>query len=220
MDSPIVALLDRVRHGDDMAVRELVERFGPAVQRELRFRMIDQRLGRFVLGSDLIQSTLTRFLLGLQLGRFQLRNSDDLRRVLRTLARRQVVDSARYWKADRRDVRRNRQLDMDGDSVRSATTSADTPSRILAYRELIALALSRIGPLDRQIAAWRQGGLGWQEILERCPGFPSAEALRKAHQRTMRQIALEIGIIEGPTGADGGNQDDDTQDRGNGDRRP
>lgn len=198
----IVALLERVRGGEADAVRELVERFGPAVQRELRFRLLDQRIGRCAAGSDLFQSTLTRFLLGLHLGRFELRNSDDLRRVLTTLAQRQVIDSARYWKARRRDIRRDRQLEPTADAVRIAAVSSMTPSRIFAARELVAMGLSRMAPRDRQIAAWRLEGLEWHEIHGHCPEFPSAEALRKAHQRAMRKIALEIGFVEPAEPAD------------------
>lgn len=196
IEPAIVALLERVRGGDAEAVREFVERFGPAVQRELRFRLLDQRIGRWAGGSDLFQSTLTRFLLGLHLGRFELRNSDDLRRVLTTLAQRQVIDAARYWKARRRDVRRDRQFELTAEAVRVAAVSSATPSRVVAARELVVMALSRMEPRDRQIAAWRQEGLDWREIHGRCPEFPSAEALRKAHQRAIRKIALEIGFVE------------------------
>ena len=192
----IVALLKRVRGGEADAVRELVERFGAAVQRELRFRLLDQRIERCAAASDLFQSTLTRFLIGFHLGRIELRNSDDLRRVLTTLAHRQVIDAARYWKARRRDIRRDRQLEPVADAVRVATVSSVTPSRILAARELIALALSRMAPRDRQIAALRQDGREWHEIHGHYPEFPSAEALRKAHERAMRKIASEIGFVE------------------------
>jgi RNA polymerase sigma factor (sigma-70 family) len=187
-------LLDRLRAGDDDAVRELIECYGDALRREIRFWLRDSRLHRVVGESDLFQSAIFRFNLGLQLGKFVVTTPDELLGLLRTIAQRRVCSTARFWQARRRDVRRDTRLE---DAQETTLISSDpTPSRTISEKELIAETLARLPERDRQVVQWRQDDLGWAEIAARLPGTATPEAVRKQYERALARVAAGLGLEE------------------------
>lgn len=190
--TPFDVLLDRLRGGDEDAARELIDRFGHAVRREIRFRLRDSRLYRVVGESDVFQSAMLRFIWGLQLGQFDADSPEELLRLLRTIAQRRVCSTARFWHAQRRDVRRNADW---GDAEETTLPAADaTPSKTIAEKELVAEALARLPEQTRQMVHWRQDGLGWSEIAARIEGTATPEAVRKQYERTLQRVAAELGL--------------------------
>lgn len=192
--TPFDTLLDRLRGGDDEAARELLDRFGEAVRREIRFRLRDSRLQRVVGESDVFQSAVSRFVWGLQLGKFDVDSPEELLNLLRLIAKRRVCSAARYWQAHRRDVRRNEELAA---TPETTLVAADpTPSHAVAEGELIAAALARLPEPARQVLDWRQAGLSWATIAARLPGSVSPEAVRKQYERAIAQVVADLGLNE------------------------
>ena len=189
---PFDALLDRLRQGDEDAARELIERFGDAVRREIRFRLRDSRLHRVVGDSDVFQSAVSRFLWGLRLSKFDVASPPEMLGLLRTIAERRVCRAARFWGAQCRDLKRTGDV---ADVSDTALIAADpTPSKQVSEKELIAEALARLPEQTRQMVQWRQDGLGWAEIAQRLGGTATAESARKQYERAIAKVAAELGL--------------------------
>jgi RNA polymerase sigma-70 factor (ECF subfamily) len=184
-------LLDRLRAGDEDAARELIDRYGDLVRREIRFRLRDSRLFRVVGESDLFRSAMSRFIWGLQLGKFDVHSPAELAGLLRKIAERRVCGASRFWLAQCRDVRRHADL---GNSPETMYASADpTPSKALSEKELVAETIARLPESVRQELRWRQDGLGWAQIAERMGPAASPDAVRKQYERAIDRVAAELG---------------------------
>ncbi len=190
--TPFDVLLDRLRQGDEDAARELVDRFGDAVRREIRFRLRDSRVHRVVGTSDVFQSAVVQFLWGLRLGKFDVASPQEMLALLRTIAERRVCRMARFWNAQRRDLQRTSDL---ADVSDTALIAADlTPSKAFSDKELIAETLARLPEQTRQMVQWRQDGLGWALIAQRLGGTATADAVRKQYERALAKVAAELGL--------------------------
>jgi RNA polymerase sigma-70 factor (ECF subfamily) len=186
------SLLDRLRRGEEDAARELIDRYGDAVRREIRFWLRDSQLSRVVDESDVFQSAVSQFLWGLRLGKFDVGSPGELLRLLRTIAQRGVCGAARFWRAQRRDLRRN--ADLDGLPEAMCAAADPTPSKVASAKELIAETLARLPEPARRIVRWRQEGLGWAQIAELLNGGATPEAVRKQFERSVARVAAELGL--------------------------
>ncbi len=181
-------LVDRVRMGDEYAVRVFLDRYGDTIRREVRFRLLDRRLRRVVGVCDVYQSVVSRFLFDLMAGSFDLDCPQDVVKLLKAITRRRVAQEARYWSAHRRDVRRNESLDRHGEFV--APYGGASPCDRVAVMELAEKAELLLSDRDRLILKWREDGVVWAEVALRVGGQP--EAVRKQHQRSMARVATAL----------------------------
>jgi len=187
-------LIQRVRDGDSEAVGILLDQYGDAIRREVRFNLLDQRLKRIVGESDIYQSVVSRFVFGLQDGNFEFESGKDVVNLLKVIVRARVAQHARFWKSQRRDLRRNQTLLRD--DVTAVTESQPTIGQQQSDAELLAIALSIMPERDRKILEWRAEGLNWGQVAERL-GVASAEGLRKSHERSMHRTLSEIRHASG-----------------------
>jgi len=67
-DVTLTTLIERIRRGDSEAVRLFVDEYQGAVEREVRFALLDRRLRRIVSESDVKQSVIMRFVVDLWAG--------------------------------------------------------------------------------------------------------------------------------------------------------
>ncbi len=125
-------LIARIRSGDHEAVRLLQEEYGEALEREVRFALYDSRLRRIIGESDVCQSVLMRFCVGLWAGNYEIETPAQLLALLKTMVRSRVVDWARYAKSDRRDIRRSEPLGDFAGNVSAAVTSL--PAKLFPTR--------------------------------------------------------------------------------------
>jgi RNA polymerase sigma factor (sigma-70 family) len=170
-------------------MEQLLKEYGDAIQREIRFCLLDQRLRRVVGESDVFQSVIAQFALKLREGQYQFDTPSDLVGLLKTMARTHVAHLARFWQARRRDLRKSTGLDAEG--VTESPDHDPTASSVVARVERLELALARLSERDRQILDWRHENVTWPEIARRL-NVPSSEALRKQHQRALARVAQEI----------------------------
>ena len=182
-------LVQRAQDGDTDAMERLLKDYGDAIQREIRFCLLDQRLRRVVGESDVFQSVIAQFALKLREGNYHFDTPNDLVGLLKKMARTHVAHLSRFWQARRRDLRKNSGLDANG--VSEPPDHDPTASSVVARVELLGLALARLSERDRQILDWRQDGVIWQEVARRL-NVPSSEALRKQHERALARIAQEV----------------------------
>jgi RNA polymerase sigma-70 factor (ECF subfamily) len=185
-------LLDRSRRGDPDAARLLVERYEPAVLREVRFALADNVMRRVLDESDVCQSVMMQFFVGLWAGRFEFEGPGQLIGLLKTLVRRKVVDQARHWAAGRRDLKRHADLPGTGDPAEAAAPDR-TPSSIAAGAELVAEFQRRLSEQERAILALRQQGSSWEEVSDRVGGA-GPDALRKRFERALDRVGRELGL--------------------------
>ncbi|HMF37183.1 MAG TPA: sigma-70 family RNA polymerase sigma factor [Isosphaeraceae bacterium] len=184
-------LIERVRAGDEGAATELVRRYEPMVRRVARVRLADRRLGRLLDSMDICQSVMASFFVRAALGQYELNTPDQLLRLLATMARNKLANHAHGQRAARRDVRR---LDY-GEAVAEGVAGRDgTPSRQVAARELLDVALARLTASERRLLERRQEGTKWAEIAMDEGDTP--EALRKKLTRAVERVAREIGLDE------------------------
>ncbi len=182
-------LVARAQQGDADAMERLLKDYGDAIQREIRFYLLDQRLRRVVGESDIFQSVILQFVIKLREGQYQFQTPSDLVGLLKTMARAHVAHLARFWQVRRRDLRRDTHLDAEAGAETPANDS--TASIVVARVELLEHALSRLSQRDRQILDWRQEDVAWREIARRL-NAPSVEALRKQHERALARVAKEV----------------------------
>jgi RNA polymerase sigma-70 factor (ECF subfamily) len=178
----------RIRAGDDEAARELVARYEPIIQREVRVRLRDPRLYSRFDWTDVCQSVMASFFARAAAGQFDLEQPDQLLRLLVVMARHKLAKQERRHRADRRDYRRLEPCDPAEVEGRHAT--APSPSRLVAGRELLDEFRRRLNDEERQLADLRAQGYDWAEIAGRLGGTPRARCkqLARALDRVEQQL--------------------------------
>jgi len=193
-ESEFCQLIERLRGGDNSAVGLFLDRFGGAIQREVRFLLLDARLRRIVSDSDVCQSVLLQFFVGLWAGKYDFREPSDLRGLLKEMVRTRVTDMARRWTAQRRDVRRNVAIADVAPSIPGTWSS--TPSVVVAHAELIDEIKRRLSSQEKNILELRQQDIGWPEIAVRLGGNRGPEAVRKQYERALARISKDLALEE------------------------
>lgn len=183
-------LLHRVRQGEQSAMTQLVEEYGPALRVAVRVRLGDAALRQLVDSPDVCQSVLINFFVRVTAGQFQLDSPQQLLRLLQTMARNHVTNLARRHQADRRDHRRLR------DHLAAASEVADPgpgPGEIVMRQELIDEVRRRLSPEEQWLAEQRVQGRSWEEIAVEKGESPAALRMRlgRAIDRITRALRLE-----------------------------
>lgn len=186
-------LVRQAQDGDAEAMEQLLKEYGDAIQREIRFCLLDQQLRRVVSESDVFQSVIACFALKLRDGRYEFDTPGDLIGLLKVMARAHVAHVARFWHAKRRDLRRNTGMHAIG--VIGVPDRDPVVGNAESDAELLKLAMKHMPERDRQIFDWRQDNVTWPEIARRL-NVPSPEALRKQYERHLACLANAINPVE------------------------
>jgi len=184
-------LIRRVRAGDEAAAADLVRRYEPAIRRAVRIRLGDTRLARAFDSMDVCQSVMASFFVRAALGHYELNAPEQLLKLLGTMARHKLADQVDRERAACRD---NRRVEEGGAETREVVSSASSPSRQVAAREMLQEVQRRLSPEEGQLVELRNQGLDWAAIADRLGGSP--EALRKRLTRATDRIARELGLDE------------------------
>ncbi len=184
-------LIRRVRAGDEAAATELVRRYEPSIRRAVRIRLWDTRLARAFDSMDVCQSVMASFFVRAALGQYELNEPEQLHKLLEVMARHKLADRVDLERAGCRD---NRLVEEGSAETREVAAAGTTPSRQVAARELLAEALRRFSPEERQLVEMRQQGMDWAAIAQQLGG--SADALRKRLARATDRVSGELGLDE------------------------
>ncbi|NUQ66303.1 MAG: RNA polymerase subunit sigma-24 [Pirellulales bacterium] len=189
-------LIRRVQGGDTAAVEEFLGRYEGAIRREIRFLLLDARLRQVVSESDVCQSVVIRFLVGLWSGKYEIGQPEELVGLLKKMVRARVADLARHWTAQRRDVRRNISTE-NARSVEGMAAEA-SPSQLVANAELLEEIKRRLSDRQQRILAMRQQRMTWAEIAGELGDTAGPEAVRKQYERALARVAEELGLEDLP----------------------
>jgi len=175
------SLIRRLRSGDEDAARELLSQSQDVVLRFLRVRMTDPRLRRQVDSIDICQSVMADFFVRAALGQFELETPNQLMALLVTMSRNRLINRVSKLPPHAANVD---EVDPDAE--------VETPSEIVAFRELLIAFRERLSPENRELADRRSRGDTWEEIARLVGGNP--DALRMKLARAVQQVAGELGL--------------------------
>jgi RNA polymerase sigma factor (sigma-70 family) len=141
--------------------------------------------------SDLCQVVLASFLVGSAVGRYDIEETDAMKKLLARIAANRVIDLAR------KPEFRAPAVPVGGPGAEGvqAVARGPSPASQVALQELIRKADQLLTDSERPIADLRKEGLTWEEIGQRLG--KSADAVRKSLDRAARRIMHALGM-EGP----------------------
>lgn len=184
-------LIQRVRHRDQDAARELTERYEKVIRRVVRIHLRDSRLRQVMDSMDVCQSVLASFFVRTVLGQYDLQTPEHLINLLTTITRNKLTNQINRHRAQRRDVRRNMTTETEGVQV---IDRASDPSEQASAREILDKVRSRLNSKERYLADQRALGRTWSELADELGG--TDVALRKQLTRALDRIMTDLGIDE------------------------
>lgn len=188
-ESPdFLEFLQRIRAGDEDAARELVQRYGPLVRREVRMRMHDRKLNRVFDSLDVTQSVFAQFFNHVAED-FELDGPEQLTRLLLAMARNRTISRVRSEHRMVRDLRRrNAELVV----LEEVPATQPSPSECVLRREEIELLHNSLSEEERRIVELRNQGFGWDEIAARLGG--TGQARRMQLSRVLDRLKERLGV--------------------------
>jgi RNA polymerase sigma factor (sigma-70 family) len=190
-DDEFADFLEALRQRDPQAFRRFNELYGPDIRALIRSRLKGAGLGGVVESGDVWQSILVKFVQRVQNRQFKAETFADLRSYLRTAAFHKLRDLIRRAQADKRsppDVPPG----QPPSSVNEVADPGFTPSRQVAYAELLQKILSQLSPEDRQVFQWRLQGWSWPQIAAKRGGLPAT--LRIHFNREIQRVLREMNL--------------------------
>ena len=176
------ALIERLRSGDDEAARAVFDRFGRRLVALAR-RRFDRRIAHRVDPEDVVQSAFKSFFVRYREGAFRLGDWDGLWGLLTLITRRKCADRAEYYKAARRDLRREaRAAEGQVSPWELAAGREPRPEEAAAFAETVADLFLAVAAADRPILELTLQGHSAAEI-----GLRLGRALRSV-QRVREQV--------------------------------
>jgi DNA-directed RNA polymerase specialized sigma24 family protein len=196
-DVSFADLLLRARGGDAAAAAELVRRHEPSVRRAVRLRLTDPQLQRAFDSTDICQSILGNFFVRLYAGEFELDCPGQLVNLLITMALNKLRDYARReYAGKRRPPDRPTPAGDGGQDVALVADRQDSPSAIVAVKELLERVRALLSKEERYILDQRRLGRDWAELAAEAGTTP--DALRMKYKRALDRVCRQLGLAEVP----------------------
>jgi RNA polymerase sigma factor (sigma-70 family) len=183
-------LIRRVGGGDDQAATRLVRDFEPVVRRVVRARLRGARARCEFDSMDICQSVLAVFFVRVAAGEYDLKEPEDLIKLLLTMTRNKLAEKMRYRHRLRRDGRRT----VGGVEELALAGLDPTPSSVIAGKDLFEQARLRLSAEERQLVELRGRGLSWEEVASSLGG--TAGARRNQLARALDRVAVELRLDE------------------------
>jgi RNA polymerase sigma-70 factor (ECF subfamily) len=190
-DHEFAEFIGRIRAGDGRAAEELVRLYEPEIRIIVRgwLRMRNVRLRRVFDSMDVCQSVLTSFFVRAAVGEFELDQPGQLLPLLVGIARNKLAEQVRFHQQQRRDVRR---IDAQAAEERVSDRPQETPSQVVASRDLLEQFRLRLSDEERKLAELRVRGLDWAAVAHTLGG--TAEGRRKQLARAIERVERELGL--------------------------
>ena len=198
-DSETVEIVARAREGDDAAASALFERYVARLI-DLAEARIFKKLGRRLDAEDIVQSVYRSFFLHLRQGRYELRASGDLWRLLATMAVRKVHRQARTHTAEKRAIYREDSVFARSDAnwlQPDAFAREPSPDVVLEIIDELEHMYALRSPAQRQIVELRLRNYSIAEISR----------MARVSERTVHRVLadarkyLETRFYDGPAGS-------------------
>jgi RNA polymerase sigma-70 factor (ECF subfamily) len=181
-------LIRQVGGGDEEAAARLVRDFEPVVRRVIRARLRGSRARCEFDSMDICQSVLATFFVRVAAGQYDLKEPDDLIKLLLTMTRNKLAEKMRNQHRLRRDSRRT----VGGVEELALADRDPSPSSVVANQELLEQARQRLSEEERQLVELRGQGLSWEEIAASLGG--TAGARRNQLARALDRVAQELRL--------------------------
>jgi RNA polymerase sigma factor (sigma-70 family) len=183
------AWVRRASEGDHVALDALLERHLPGLRAFVRKNVGPEVLAK-ESSSDVVQS-VCREVLG-DLARLEYRGEAAFRALLQQAALRKLIDRQRYYRAEKRDVGRERDASatLSASELRALRSSMHSPSAAaLEAEELARLeqAFARLSEPDRQLIRWVH--------IEGLPHSVVAERLATTESNTRKQLSRALARL-------------------------
>jgi RNA polymerase sigma-70 factor (ECF subfamily) len=189
-----IDLVRSAQQGDAAALNRLFERYYDRVRRIVRMRL-GPGLRSQVDTSDILQDTFTVAIGGFD--KFEMRDEASLINWLAKLAERQILAAADFYRAKKRDRRREVRISTPPSVADSGyvscqlAASVDAPLEQLSRGEqeaLVESCIAELAPEYRELIILRDyAGASWESIAEQT-GRPSASAARMMHSRALIEL--------------------------------
>ena len=179
-------LLKRIENGDSDASTELLDQYGHHIRRIARIRLNDTMLRRVEDSMDIYQSVMANFFMRAATGQFDLDTPEQMLALISTMIRNRVMVKSRFYRSQRRDMRRNISIA----NTPTEDKNRETPSLMMSREEVIAEFYSRLNEEERWLLEERANGSSWQELAQKLDATP--DQLRKRLARVTQRIAANI----------------------------
>ena len=176
--------------GDEQAAARLVRDFEPIVRRVVRARLQGGRARCEFDSMDICQSVLANFFVRVAAGEYDLKEPNDLIKLLLTMTRNKLSEKMRRQHRLRRDSRRT----VGGVEELPLAGLEPTPSSVIASKELLQQARLRLSEEERRLVELRGQGLSWEEVAASLGG--TAGARRNQLARALDRVAQELRLNE------------------------
>lgn len=178
MENPSADLVMRWREGDQGAAGEIFGRYAERLLALARSRL-SAKLSRHIDPEDIVQSACRSFFVGARDGRYVLKRSGDLWRLLVAITVHKLQHQIERRSAGKRALAREATQDDDPNRTTAETLAREpTPAEAAALADMVENLLRPLDPLERQIVTLRLDGYSLEEIAE--------QAARS--ERTVRRV--------------------------------
>ena len=143
----------RLERGEPGAETEIFNRFADRLVRKARSRL-NKRLKQKVGASDVVQSVFRTFFRRLRQGEFPAKDWTELSRILATITIRKCNRQAEKYQADRRDVRREANLQDKNDNsapLFEPQARAPTPDEVIMLSDMMQQIMEQLDERQRQV---------------------------------------------------------------------
>ncbi len=182
-------LVERLREGDDSAVREFVARYEPIIRRVVRRKIESLRLQAAADSVDVCQSALGSFLIRCADGEYEFESSQQMENLLKVITRRKVARLARHEYSPLRN--RTRNVHLDSRAARISGSSSNPGDRI-ANTELMEAVFQRLTRHEQRLFARRRQGDDWKAIAD--DEGETCAILRQRLSRAIRRVATSLRL--------------------------
>jgi RNA polymerase sigma-70 factor (ECF subfamily) len=188
-------LMDRLRSGEDAAAREVFERFARRLAALAR-RRYGAALRHRLDSEEVVQSAYKSFFLRHREGKLRVESWDGLWGLLTLITLRKCSDRAEYFRAGKRDMRREVIAEAgpgEGDSWREGIDREPTPHEAAVLRETVEQLLRELPESQRPIVQMSLQGYTAQEISQQ---LGRAE---RSVRRLREQVRLKLERLQEET---------------------
>ncbi len=178
-------VVEQVCSGSEEATWELIETYGPHIQRVIRRRLNHHMRSKFD-SLDFVQMVWASFFADRdQIAKFK--EPEELLGYLAKMAQLKILqESRRRLKYAKHNVRRERPLETTSTPESTHVRKSTTPSQIMMAKEQLEGLLHEVSQRDQQVVEMRMNGATFHEI----------SAALGIHERTARHVIEKLALIE------------------------
>jgi RNA polymerase sigma-70 factor (ECF subfamily) len=186
-DETFAALMAELRRGDDQAAAAVFRRFVHRLVGLARGQL-EARVGAGVDPEDVVQSVYRTFFGRYRAGQFEVADWESLWGLLSVITLRKCANRVEYFRAARRDLRREVSAQPAADSLaaRQALAPDPTPSEAAILSETVEQLMRDLGERDRAILALHLQGHEIPQISDQ------VGRTRRTVRRVLEQIRRRL----------------------------